>query len=96
MAFQSLVESLPIKSGGFELKDQLQVSPAAYIAGLEQALAFFEGENGICPPLEQLSGGAEGTERRWVSLLETRCRTGQPGSSQVLDISSQGHVDLIE
>ena len=52
-SFQSLLSSLPIKCGGLGLRDQVQLSPAAYVAGLEQALPFFGGGKGICPPLSE-------------------------------------------
>ena len=50
-SFQSILASLPIKCGGLGLRDQVQLSPAAYVAGLEQALPFFGGVRGICPLL---------------------------------------------
>ena len=74
-SFQSLLASMPIKSGGLGLRDQVQLSPAAYIAGLEQALPFFGGEKGICPPLGQLGGGLLGAAERWKPLLERGGRT---------------------
>ena len=57
------------------MRDQVQLSPAAYVGGLEQALPFFGGEKGICPPLEQLGGGALGSAERRMPLLERGGRT---------------------
>ena len=74
-SFQSLLSSLPVKCGGLGLRDQVQLSPAAYVAGLEQALPFFGGEKGICPPLEQLGGGGMSSAERWRPLLERGGRT---------------------
>ena len=74
-SFQSILASLPIKCGGLGLRDQVQLSPAAYVAGLEQALTFFGGERGICPPLGQLGGGMTTTSERWRPLLERGGRT---------------------
>ena len=74
-SFQSILASLPIKCGGLGLRDQVQLSPAAYVAGLEQALPFFGGERGICPPLGQLGGAMTTTAERWRPLLERGGRT---------------------
>ena len=74
-SFQSLLSSLPIKCGGLGLRDQVQLSPAAYVAGLEQALPFFGGEKGICPPLSELGGGQMGVAERWRPLIERGGRT---------------------
>ena len=66
-----------VKCGGFGLQDQVQLSPAAYLAGLEQAVPFFGGEKGICPPLGQLGGGSQGVAERWKPLLEGGGRTAR-------------------
>ena len=63
-SFQSLLSATPVKCGGLGLRDQVQLSPAAYVAGLEQAVPFFGGEKGICPPLGQLGGGSQGVAER--------------------------------
>ena len=55
-SFQYLLTTLPIKLGGLGLREQLKLSLATYVAGLEQALPFFGGE-GICPTLAYLGGG---------------------------------------
>ena len=46
-SLQSIIQTLPVKLGGLGLRDQIKLSPAAYVAGLEQALPFFGGEKGI-------------------------------------------------
>ena len=46
-SFQSIVFTLPIKMGGLGLRDQVWLSPAAYVAALEHAIPFFGGENGV-------------------------------------------------
>ena len=73
--FQNILSALPIKCGRLGLRDQVQLSPAAYVAGLEQALPFFGGEKGICPPLDQLGGCGLGIAERWTPLLERGGRT---------------------
>ena len=74
-SFQSLLTSLPIKSGGFGLRDQVQLSPAAYVAALEQALPFFGGEKGVCSPLGHLGGANVSSAERWRPLLQAGGRT---------------------
>ena len=63
-SFQTLLATLPIKCGGFGLRDQVQLSPAAYVAGLEQAIPFFGVEKGVCPPLKHLGGDTVSTAER--------------------------------
>ena len=63
-SFQTLIATLPIKCGGFGLRDQVQLSPAACFAGLEQAIPFFGGEKGVCPPLKHLVGDTVSTAER--------------------------------
>ena len=76
-SFQSVLTTLPIKLGGLGLRDQLQLSPAAYVAGLEQALPFFGGEKGICPPLAEVGGEGQGAGSRWSKLIENGGRTAR-------------------
>ena len=47
----------------------------AFIGSLEQALPFFGGEAGICPPLAHLVG--ETKETRYRPLVDSGCRTGR-------------------
>ena len=74
---QQITSSLPIKSGGLGLRSQLDLSPAAWVGALEQALPYFSGEKGVCPPLSELSGEEEGDLQRWQPLLESGLRTGE-------------------
>ena len=48
---------------------------AAFIGTLEQALPFFGGEAGVCPPLAHLVG-SEG-EDRYKPLIDSTARTGR-------------------
>ena len=47
------------------------------MAGLDQALTFFVGEGGICPPLADLGGGEEVVGTRWSKLLATGRRAAR-------------------
>ena len=76
-SFQQITSSLPIKSGGLGLRSQLDLSPAAWVGALEQALPFFSGEKGVCPPLAELAGEEEDDLHRWRPLLESGLRTGE-------------------
>ena len=81
-SFQSIIASMPIKCGGLGLRDQVQLSPAAYFAGLEQALPVFGFERGICPPLGQLGGGITTILERWRPLLERAGDGSTDGSTR--------------
>lgn len=76
-SFQQITTSLPVKSGGLGLRSQLDLSPAAWVGALEQALPFFSGEKGVCLPLAELSGAEEDDLHRWRPLLESGLRTGE-------------------
>ena len=52
-SFQSINATLPIKSGGLEKRSQMELSPAAWLGALEQALPEFSGEKAVCPPLAE-------------------------------------------
>ena len=55
----------------------MDLSPAAWLGALEQALPDFSGEKGVCPPLAELSGSEEDDLHRWRPLLESGLRTGE-------------------
>ena len=76
-SFQSVLTSLPIKSGGLGPQDQLQLRPAAYVGGLGVSLHFFGGERGVCSPLSELGGSEETLETRWRPLLLVGGRTAE-------------------
>ena len=42
-SFQQWVIRQPVKMGGLGLRNQIELSPAAFIGGLEQALPHFTG-----------------------------------------------------
>ena len=60
------------------MRSKVEVSPAAFIGGLEQALPHFTVEGGVCPQLVGVLGEWVGQEdRRWQHLLQSGCRTGR-------------------
>ena len=77
VSFQSVLTGLPVKSGGLGLRSQVQLSPAAWIGGLEQALPYFGGEKGVCPALGELGGADKDSLDRWQPLLESGLPTGK-------------------
>ena len=74
-SLQSWLLSLPIRQGGLGLTSQQELIPAAFIGTLEQALPFFGGVRGVCPPLAHLVG--ETAETRYGPLIESGARTGR-------------------
>ena len=77
-SFQQWVIRQPVKMGGLGLRNQVELSPAAYIGGLEQALPHFTGEGGVCQQLTGVLGDGQGqVDKRWRPLLQSGCRTGR-------------------
>ena len=74
--FQDWVTRLPIKLGGLGLRSLVELSPAAYLGGLEQSLPHFVGEGGVCPQVEDILGDMRDADTRWHHLLESGTRTG--------------------
>ena len=63
--------------GGLGIRSQLELSPAAFIGGLEQALPHFTGPGGVCQQLVGVVGDGQGqVSNRWQPLLNLGCRTG--------------------
>ena len=77
--FQHHIVHLPISKGGVGLRPLKFTHQAAYIGGLELALPFFTGENGLCCSLEDLIGrpDVDAGEGRWSGLLSGTSRTGR-------------------
>ena len=75
-SFQQWVMRQPVKMGGLGLRSQVELSPAAFIGGLEQSLPHFS--DSICPQLTEVVGDGDGQENlRWQTLLRSGCRTGR-------------------
>ena len=66
--------SLPIRQGGPGLTSQHELIPAAFIGTLQQALPFFGGVRGVCPPLAYLVG--ETGKTRYKPHVASDARTG--------------------
>ena len=66
---------IPVRQGGMGVESQEDLITAAFVGGLEQALPYFGGEDGICPALGQLVD--VGAADRYRPLLETGNRTGK-------------------
>ena len=77
-SFQNWVLRQPVKMGGFGVRSQVELSPAAFVGGLEQAIPHFVGAEGVCQQLVGVIGEGQGqVDRRWQSLLDSGCRTGR-------------------
>ena len=77
-SFQQWVIRQPVKSGGLGLRSHVELSPAAFIGAIEQALPHFIGEGGVCTQLSPVLGDGAGLESmRWQQLLQSGCRTGR-------------------
>ena len=63
-SYQEWVVQQPIRLGGFGLKCQRDLSPAAFIGAIEQVLPSFVGAKGICPQLGHLLGTMEDSQQR--------------------------------
>ena len=55
-SYQECVVRHPIRLGGFGLRSQADLSPAAFIGSVKQVLPSFVGARGICPQLGHLLG----------------------------------------
>ena len=89
-SFQAILASLPIKAGGLGIRSQVEVSPAAWIGGLEQAVPNFGGERGFCLALAELVGEGGGGDR-WSKLIQSGLRTGRELVSAWETLSAGGH-----
>ena len=74
-SLQSWLLRLPIRDAGMGLTSQEELVPAAFIGALEQALPYFGGEAGVCPPLAHLVGDTH--ETRYAPLVASNHRTGR-------------------
>ena len=74
-SIQAWLCGMPVRQGGLGLTSQKDLSPLAFIGGLEQALPSFGGEQGVCPPLAHLVGHT--SDARYAPLVESGCRTGR-------------------
>ena len=74
-SLQNLVLRQPVMIGGFGLRSQAELSPAAFVGDLEQALTHFAGAEGVCQQLVGVIGEGQGqVDRRWKPLHDSGCR----------------------
>ena len=64
-SYQEWVIRQPIRLGGFGMRCQSALSPAAFIGAIEQVLPSFVGTKAICPQLAHLLGSMEDSNQRW-------------------------------
>ena len=58
------------------MRSMVDVSLAAFIGSVEQALPHFIGEGGVCQQLAPVLGEMRDSSLRWRSLVTSQCRTG--------------------
>ena len=75
-SFQEWISRQPVRLGGFGLRCQVDLSPAAFIGALEQTVPSFIAERGVCPQLAHLVCPTGDTQRRWKPLVDSGCRMG--------------------
>ena len=64
---------------GLGLRSHVELGPAAFIGGVEQALPNFASHDGVCRLVADVVGEGQGhieVGRRWEPLLQSGCRTG--------------------
>ena len=81
--FSEWVVRQPIRLGGMGLRSLADLSPAAFVGAVEQAVPSFYGEKGVCPVLTAVVGGIEcfgkaaPSDTWWRTMLQSGCRVGQ-------------------
>ena len=81
--FSEWVVRQPIRLGGMGLRSLVDLSPAAFVGAVEQAIPSFYGEKGVCPVLATVVGGIEcfgkaaPSDTRWRVMFQSGCRFGQ-------------------
>ena len=78
-SYQQLLARLPIRERGMGVRSLVETCPAAFLGGVEMALPFITGEQGLCPLLEPLVGDIRGADpaSRWRTLTTAGSRTGR-------------------
>ena len=75
-SYQDWVLRLPVRLGGMGVRSMAEVSLAAYIGSVEQALPHFLGVDGMCQQLATVLGDMSSPATRWRDLIASGCRTG--------------------
>ena len=75
-SYQDHMIRLPVRLGGMGLRSMTDVSLAAFLGSVEQALPHFIGEGGVCQQLAPVLGEMRNAGNRWRDMLASQCRTG--------------------
>ena len=67
---------LPIRLGGMGMRSMVDISLAAFIGSVEQALPHFVGADGLCQQLTTVMGEMRNSGSRWRELIASGSRTG--------------------
>ena len=78
-SYQQWLARLPIRERGMGVRSLVDTSPASFLGGLEMALPFLTGEEGLCPLLEATLGEPRAADpaNRWRTLTNSGTRTGR-------------------
>ena len=69
-SFQSWIVRQPIRMGGLGIRSQVEVSPAAFIGGVEMSVPHFTNGDTVCQQLEPLIGNFNGNvKERWSRMI---------------------------
>ena len=62
--------------GGLGIRSQVEISPTAFIGGLDQALPQFTVAGGVCQQLAGDTGDGQGqVDKKWQPIVQSGCRT---------------------
>ena len=75
-SYQDWMVRLPIRLGGMGMRSMVDISLAAFIGSVEQALPHFVGADGVCQQLTNILGDMRDTGNRWRELIASGSRTG--------------------
>ena len=75
-SFQDWMVRLPVRLGGMGMRSMADISLAAFVGSVEQALPHFVGTDGICPQLNNILGDMRISGHRWRDLMASGSRTG--------------------
>ena len=75
-SYQDWMVRLPIRLGGMGMRSMLDISLAAFIGSVEQALPHFVGVDGVCQQLTTIMWVMRDSNSRWRELIASGSRTG--------------------
>ena len=103
-SFSAWVVRQPVRLGGLGLRSLKEQCYPAFVGAVEQSLPHMYGENGVCPPLEDVVGGqdcfGEDTDSngRWRVLIASQSRVGREfqASWSAMQIEAQEAADWLD